>query len=311
MVSTLKAIRSILPSPNSIVAFESAARTGNFTVAARELNVTQAAVSRHIRKLEDHLGFEVFRRFGGRVELTAEGARLSRAVTTGLGHITSAVREISEQSRKPRLTIGTTLSFANFWLVPRLAAFQKEYPDMELRLVTTDTDLDLVKEGIDLAIKFGQGRWPDLRAHLLFKPSVMPVCSPALLGSRGSVRSLQDLTRLVLLDRENSGTFGITWEDWLKAANTGPATVDRRICFSNYNVMIAAAIAGQGVALGWDLLVKDLISRRLLVCPFNRKIRPGTSYFLVSPRSSSESPSCAVFRAWITAQAGLRRKAVG
>jgi DNA-binding transcriptional LysR family regulator len=167
------------------------------------------------------------------------------------------------------LAIGTTLAFANCWLVPSLESFRTAHPDIELRFVSADKELSAAGDGIDLEVKFGNGRWPRLDVVPLFKPIVFPVCSPSFLRVCGTLKSVSDLMGATLFDRENPGSFGMTWNDWLEDVGANSPAIRRQIFFSSYDVLMRAATAGQGIALGWDVLVGDLIDQRQLVCPLD------------------------------------------
>src|SRR5262244_2823471 len=155
----MKGLRTKLPPPNSILAFEAAARHQSFKLAARELNVTQAAVSRQIKTLEDHLGLAVFRRVRRAVQLTDEGRRLHDAVVAGLDHIAEIVAELQRSQARSHLTVATTLAFSSFWLIQRIPDFRARFPDIELRIIASDAELDMRAEGIDVGVRYGSGKW--------------------------------------------------------------------------------------------------------------------------------------------------------
>ena len=291
--------RTKLPPPNSIVAFEAAARFQNFTHAARELNVTQAAVSRQIRNLEYFLGFPAFARGNGRAQLTPEGRRLFDAVVVGLEHIAGTVQGLRRYPRKTHLTVASTISFASLWLIPRIATFRNEFPDIDLRFISSDAELDLNADAIDVAIRYGHGAWPGVSAVPLLKPEIFPVCSPALIKDGPPLRALSDLAAHTLLDREEAGSFGVSWTTWLTRVRAETGYVRRRVLFNNYDLLIRAAIEGQGVALGWSPLVSDLLKRKILIRPTASRMKPKESYHLVLPKGAPLNKNRDTFLKWI------------
>lgn len=303
-------LKNHLPPPNSIVAFEAAARHGSFTKAAEELGVTQAAISRQIRKIEDYLGKELFRPAGRGRELTDDGQSMFEAVTIGLAHVATAAMRIRERSSSPYLTIGMPLAFASLWLGPRIEDFRQAHADIDLRLMTDNRDIDPQEKNIDVAIRFGDGNWPHLRVVPLFQLRVMPVCSPEYLARRGPISSMTDLWSATLLDRDTRSEFSINWDQWFDLAGTHPPENVRRTIFDNYEVMIRAAGAGAGVALGVDLLVHDLIEKQFLVAPLDAAISWGRGYYLVMPNNREPSAQAALFADWLKAAAAEHSIAV-
>jgi len=296
-----------LPPPNSLVVFEAAARLGSYTAAARELGITLAAVSRHVDRIESHLGAAVFKPQGrGRV-LTLAGKDLHDAVTVGLEHIASAVARIRPPSQGRSLTIAAPLAFASLWLVPRMVAFRRQYPDIKFRFITADADLDPGEEGLALAVRYGHGNWPHLNVTPLLQPHVFPVCTPEFLQACEGLDSIDALLTQTLLDRETEDSFGIGWNTWLSRVGVSPHQVQNRITFNSYEIVLRAALAGHGVALGVDVLVEDLLQQGLLVAPLRDKVRWQEAYYLVSPRHASLSPELSLFSDWILGQAQQAR----
>jgi len=297
----MKGLRAKLPPPNSIIAFEAAARHQSFTLAARELNVTQAAVSRQIKTLEDHLGLAVFRRVRRRVQLTTEGKRLHEAVMAGLDHIAEIVTELQQLDAGPRLTVATTLAFASFWLIRRIPDFRARFPEIELRIITSDANLDVLAEGIDVAVRYGSGKWQGLSAARLFTAEVFPVCSRSLLDTI-SIRTPADLLNAPLLDLDASDKSWIDWADWLPEVGLDGRKLRRLLTFNNWPLLIQAAIDGQGIALGWTPYVNELLELGKLVRPIETVVRPANAYYLVTPLRG-EKPHSAAFSQWIREQA--------
>ena len=185
------ALHKTLPPTNSLVVFEAAARHMNFTRAARELDVTQSAVSRQIQLLEDHLGIALFQRQSRGLVLTREGERLHRAVAMGLEHIANVAADLRRNRGPGELTVATSVTFASYWLMARIAKFRAAHPEIELRLYASSPVYDLAAEGIDIAVRYGAGEWPGVEATRLFGDEIWPVCSPRYLEGRKAPADLR------------------------------------------------------------------------------------------------------------------------
>jgi LysR family glycine cleavage system transcriptional activator len=175
------ALRKHMPPTNALVVFEAAGRHMNFTRAAKELDVTQSAVSRQIQLLEEFLGLSVFQRQSRGLMLTPAGERLHRAVTMGLEHIANVSADLRRQRGPGELTIATSVAFASYWLMARIAKFRGLHPEVEIRLVAASPVYDLASEGVDIAVRYGAGEWPGVDAVRLFDNEIWPVCSPRYL----------------------------------------------------------------------------------------------------------------------------------
>lgn len=294
-------LKERLPPANSLIAFEAAARHGSFVGAARILAVTPAAVTRHIYRIEEYLGVSLFQPDGRGRALTDAGQQLFEAVTIGLEHIAGAASRIRQQEHSPSLTVAAPLAFASLWLMPRIVSFRRAHPNISMRFVTADADLDPSEEGISLAVRYGGGDWPNLRVKPLLQTNVFPVCSPHYLESCRNISTVEDLAGHTLLDRESGGdsTFSIGWTRWLNCFDNTPRQISDRIFFSSYEVIIRAALAGQGIALGVDVLVKDLLDQNLLVCPVPERVRWREAYYLVTPKNEPVTKPMRLFSDWL------------
>ena len=304
-------LKERLPPLGCIISFEAAAQSGSYSIAARRLQVTPPAVSRQIGKLESFLGVKVFRPFGRGRTLTSAGRDLYEAVTFSLEHIAATVAKIKQRNVSAPLTIAMPLAFASLWLIPRIASFRQKYPDIELRFVTADADLDPAEENISLAVRYGSGSWPHLAVTPLLRPHIFPVCSPEFLRVSGGLSSMDDLLRQTLLDREPEGSFGINWNSWLSSLKATPKRTPRRIFFNSYEIVIRAALAGQGVALGVDVLVNDLLQQKLLVSPPAARVRLKEAYYLVSPICEELTPEMKAFSSWLLDEVGAVARGQG
>lgn len=300
-------LRDRLPPANSIVAFEAAARLGSYSSAARELGVTPAAISRHIRLVDEYLGTPTFEVLGRGKSLTLQGRELFEAVSMSLEHIAGVGSKIRHRVTESSLKVATPLAFASMWLMPRLMSFRSLHPDIELRFITADTDLDPALEGISLAVRYGTGKWPHLDVTPLLNPQVFPVCSQEYLQGSRPLKTIDDLQNQTLLERISDGSFGVSWAAWLKAVEARPTKAPMYMFFNSYEVAIRAALAGQGIALGVDILVEDMLKQKLLVRPLDRSVAWKEGYFLVSPRGAGLTPEMEVFADWLTAQTASAR----
>lgn len=299
----MKALRSKLPPPNALVTFEAVARHLSFTRAAEELTVSQAATSRQVRVLEDHLGVALFDRARKRVRLTPPGQQLLDAVAMGLGHIATVAEGLRPERRSPALTVATSLAFSAFWLMPRLPAFHAAHPDLELRLSTSDSEADWYAEDVDVAVVFGPQVPSGWLAEALFGDQVIAVCRADYFGSREGPRSPGDLLdeTLLQIDLPYPSWFG--WPDWF-APNAVPLShALRGPRFNNYTIAIQAALDGQGLALGWRRLITPQLSDGRLVQVTSASVTPDGAYTLLIPESAREDRRIGAFHNWILGEA--------
>ncbi len=299
----MMSLRSKLPPPNSLVVFEAAARLLNFTRAAAELGVTQAAVSRQIRGLEEHLGVELFRRRPRALSLTPPGRRLQAATTMGLEHIASTAAALRQARGDAEVTVSTSVSFASYWLMSRIAKFRVAHPEAEIRLVASRPVANLAVAGIDLAVRYGRGDWPGVEAVHLMNNEVFPVCTPGYLEGRPTLERPGDLPGETLLHLIEHDRNWVTWEAWLKSQGVSERPARRGHEFDNYLGLIQAALDGQGIALGGGRLADDFIMRGALVRPIAAAMRSERGFYLLIPDDVPLSPPAALFRDWLLSEA--------
>jgi len=299
----MSALRNRLPTPSSLLAFEAAARRLSFTLAAKDLNVTQGAVSRQIAGLEAFLGCELFERRYRSLALTAAGRRLQGAVTLAFDHLLAVVEELRVAPPRPALTVATTSALAALWLMPRLPRFAEAHPEIELRLVAADHDPQFARDGIDLAILYGAGRWSGLSAQPLLDEAVFPVCSPLYLARGHRPRRVADLLQEELLHWQGRRRRWIGWQEWFRALDQPFGTLPSAGSFSSYTLLLQAAIGGQGIALGWRHLCDEPLRRGELVRPVDAVVRSGRGYWLVRPRDQRGSAALDALAGWIAAEA--------
>ena len=297
------ALRHTLPPMNSLVVFEAAARHRNFTRAADELTVTQSAVSRQIQLLEDHLGTTLFQRRSRGLELTTEGERLHRAVAMGLEHIANVAADIRRHRTPGELTIATSVTFASYWLMARLASFRAAHPETELRLVASSPVYDLTAAGIDLAVRYGDGEWPGVDAERLFDDEIWPICAPQYLERHGSLQRPADLLDHTLLHLAQFDRNWVTWDAFLSSFGVTGEPDQRGVTYDNYMVLIQSALRGEGIALCGRKLAEDFIAQGELVRPLDESLNSERGFYLLRPKDQPMSHAAREFRSWLLAEA--------
>jgi LysR family transcriptional regulator, glycine cleavage system transcriptional activator len=291
-----------LPSLHSLQVFDAAAQRLNFTAAARDLHVTQTAVSHQIRSLEAELGTALFRRTPRRLALTDAGqawASELRQIFLRLEQANQRLR-LRARSQRPIVALSTLPSFGTRWLVPRLGRFLALQPDVEVRVSATESLVDFELEPIDISIRFGSGRYPQLFKEKLSDDAWLAVCSPSFL-SRHRLRSPADLEHYSLLQDSHLEA----WPRWFAAQRKRPPEHPRYTRLTDSSMVVEAAIQGQGVALARRSLSLDELALGRLVLPFP-KVAPvptGLAYYLVGPRENFKRPEIAAFRRWIRQEA--------
>lgn len=296
-----------LPPLDFIQGFEAAARHLSFTKAADELALTQSAVSRQIKVLEDSLGVSLFERQHRALALTPSGETLYRVAVDVLGRMQTAVGAMRADKGTSQLSITTTTGFAALWLIPRLKRFTSSHPAVDVRISATDLPVNLDRELVDIAIRYGSKPAMPPEAIALFGEEILPVCSPALLGSNTlPLVTPGDLKHHALLHLDYPGMqkSWFDWGTWLTAQGIGDLKPARTLHFSQYDQMIHATIAGQGVALGRLPLVQELLRTRALVAPFERTVVGTRGYFILTSAHATEKVQAKAFIAWLLAEAG-------
>lgn len=273
--------------------FDAAARHLNLTRAADELCVTQAAVSQHIRNLEERLGKPLFRRLPRGLALTDEGHALWPAVAESFARIEHSLQQVAEPRPREVLTVGVVGTFAIGWLIPRLGQFQQQHPYIDLRLLTHNNRVDLAGEGLDAAVRFGDGAWQGTRAELLLRAPLTPMCTPALAQR---LRQPADLAGQTLLRSYRLQE----WESWFATLDQS-APLARGAMFDSSLTLAEAAAQGAGVALLPARMFQHLLQQGRLVRPFEQEVDTG-AYWLTHLRSRAPSAALKTFRQWLLAQ---------
>jgi len=296
--------RTLPPFP-AVRAFEAAARHLSFKRAAEELHVTQSAVSHQIKALEDFLGVALFRRGTRGVALTAAGRSYLPALGEALDKMASATERLRGDPARDTLSVKTTPAFASRWLLPRLDAFRRAHPSITIALSTAIDGVDFANEDIDVAVWYGYGDWPRLHSDSLLRSRLVPVCSPGLLRDGPVLRRPDDLRHYTLLHNAMSDD----WARWLRAAGAGLVDATRGPRFGDCNLMMQAAVEGQGVALAFEALVDADLAAGRLVEVFDVELLPDAWYYILVPPGGQARPKVAAFRDWLLHEAAGEERA--
>ena len=284
-----------LPSTQSLRAVEAFARHGTVWQAAEELNLTRSAVSHQLRILERELGFKLLNRVGTRVELTPRGRAYAEDVRKALGAIAeSAVRHAGDQL-SGTITISSTPGFASSWLCTNIGDFVGTYPDIDLKIVTPRRLDDTSTPDVDVFIAFGHEKQTGMKVELLKEVQFTPICTPAYLyrfGGLSSPRKLRDATLLHIFDPSD-------WETWFRETGHPEEDARRGITFMDMNLVFAATLASQGIAMGDMFVWRDALETGQLVQPFEYAVRSEKAYYLATPVGKLDHPPVAAFHNWI------------
>ena len=286
-----------LPPLNALKAFEAASRHLSFTKAAEDLFVTQAAVSHQIKALEDNLGIKLFRRKNRALLLTEEGQSYYLDIKDIFTSLSDATEKLLSKTATGALTVSSAPSFAIQWLVPRLAKFSELHPDIDVRIKAIDLDEGLLTDDVDIAIYYGRGNWPGIRADKLRNEYLIPVCSPGLLMGNKPLNSPEDLKYHTLLHDFSRKD----WKSWVRQVGVTSVNVNHGPIFSLSTLVLQAAIHSQGVALGYSVLARPEIEAGRLVCPFEQYLVSKNAYYIVCHQSQAELGKIKVFRDWMLA----------
>ena len=281
---------------NGLRAIETVARRGSLQKAADELAVSPSAVSQLINRTEKQLGRLVFDRTRTGLVPTEFGRQFSAKLSAGFRELAGAVA-LAEDAAENRLVVSIAPAFASRWLVPRLSRFYAAFPEILLRIDASTRLVDLDRSDIDLAIRMGDGKWPDVRAELLLDQKIFPVCTPAI-GAR--LKTIADLANEWVITDENSM---ISWERWFEQAGVAPVAPMQGARFTDPMLCLEAVIAGQGVMLASQLLAADALADGRLVAPFGITADSGLGYYVVTSAEKRPSRKVSAFKRWVEDEA--------
>jgi LysR family glycine cleavage system transcriptional activator len=288
-------MRRSLPPLNALRSFDAAARHQSFTRAAEELCVTQGAVSHQVKALEIQLGLQLFKRARNGLLITDAGRDYLAVVRDVFDRLELATDSLLQRQRSGTITVSTSPDFAAKWLVSRLGRFAEAYPEIDLKLAALMHRVDFAREDVDLAIRHGDGQWPELDAVNLTAEELFPVCSPSLMTSRGGLHNPEDVLRFSLLHLDDRRD----WGRWLEAAGAPGERLLQGPVLNHASMLIDAAIEGQGIALARTMLAASDLTAGRLVRPFQAAIPLRNTYWIVCPKATRALPKIVAFRDWL------------
>ncbi len=287
-------LRRMLPSSNALFVFEAAARCGSFTRAAAELNVTQPAVSRMLGRLETHLGVRLFDRSAAGIALTEDGRSLYRRIAEGFSGIEAAIREIeARRTGTETVTLSLSTAFTTHWLMPRINRLQKEFPSVDLRFQLIAGPLHGPVDDVDLGMRFVDGGDAQHETFLVMREIMLPICSPAYLERQKAANGADGNTIINLAGSDPD------WADAFEDLRIGPRST---LTFSDYAIVVQAALLGQGIALGWVTVSSHWLGTGALVPAARSLMRTGRLCQLVHSRARPMRTAVAEIRDWIIVQ---------
>lgn len=292
-----------LPPLNSLVAFEAAARHLSFTLAAQELNVTQGAISRQVRLLEDYLGKTLFERTTRAMHLSPTGSQYYDTVRESLLQLAQATGEIRHWRGAQQVTVVTSTAMASLWLLPKVAEFQRDNEEIDLRIIAYDHVKDFSRLDCDLALYYCRTPPQNMTITPLFSERVFPVCSPAYLAKHPNLHSLEQLAACTWLWLEDPQRDWIGWNEWYRRLGHKALEPRNRININSYAMLIQSALIGQGVALAWDNLVNTHLASGALVRPIEAELDTDAMFCLLEPQERGHArQSVQRFREWLLSE---------
>lgn len=286
--------RRRLPPLNPLRAFEATARHLSFTKAAEELSVTQGAVSRSVSTLEEYLGFPLFERLPGSLTIDRVNQQFAHAVTDAFARISDALDDLVEHRTHTILAVRAYTAFMIRWLIPHLPRFHLLHPEIEVRLIAANERVRFEHDFADVRIRYGHGKWRNVRSVLLLPDELMPVCSPQLLGSG---RSGPDALRSAPLLHHSMRRHD--WSDWLDSVGMRDLAPGKERYFEEASVMVEAALAGMGIAITQRAFVHEELRNGRLVMPFDHVLRRNAGYYATYQESGDKSPAVVAFCDWL------------
>ncbi|PVZ41180.1 LysR substrate-binding domain-containing protein [Pseudomonas sp. CC120222-01a] len=298
-VGKYKGYRRIIPSMTALLQFEAVARLRSFTQAASELGVTQAAVSKQIKLLEDNICAQLFYREHRGIRLSHEGQRLFDVISGSMQKIATVYDGIREGEAAQEIVLTTTAAFSQLRIMPRLTQLHVSVPGVQLRLATQLFVGELRNRDVDVVVRYGNGVWEDGRSEFLFNEEVFPVCAPLWLDRRGPVITLDELAEADLLDAEVTKEGWMTWQGWFKEQGVVSPKLHYSLRCNLYTDTIQAALHGHGVALGWGRLLDYFLDSGQLVRLTTFVVKPRDAYYIVVPHGRIETASTRALIEWL------------
>lgn len=292
-----------LPPLNALRAFEAAARHLSFTKAADELNVTQAAVSHQVKALEERLNIRLFKRLNRALMLTDDGQKYFPDLRDALDLISQSTDKLLKSDSNGVLTVSVMPSFASLWLVPRIQIFSRLYPDIDVRISADDRLTDFNLDHVDVAVRYGRGRWPGLHVEKIMEEEIFPVCSARYLEDHPELKTPNDLVGHTLLhDYAFADEAFLTWAYWIKHAQVKGIDPSRGPKFSHTHMVMQACMAGEGIAMGRSAMIKSDLDAGRFIRLFDFAVASDVAYYFVCPTSTIERFKNTAFRDWLLSE---------
>lgn len=301
--------RAALPRLDYLLTFEVAAELESFAAAAKELNVSESAISRKIRLLELHFNCALFVRGHRSVQLTDHGRKLLNGVAPALRTLERASEEMLTERQRSTVRMSATNSVSSLWLMPRLRKFQQSNRNITISLFSSDRDNECLAEHFDLTILRGEGRWPGYTAEKLFGETVFPVCAPGYQEGQPPLNAVADLPAQSLIEVSNNHTEWLNWKTWLAEKGIDQARVRLSTFVNTYPLAIQAAVDGLGIALGWGHLVDRHIQAGTLVRPLGPEhVRTQSGYYLLRRKGEASHAEADVVAQWLLNESAARKR---
>lgn len=297
-----QSLRRQVSSPGALFAFEATARLGSFGAAALEMNVTQPSISYQIKNLEKHLRTRLFERRGRLIALTEDGEILHKAIEKGFSEIQLGLAQIAHKASTNLVTLCVSSSAAAHFLLPRYPQLSAALPEIDLSLKIMSRDINPASENADFAIRLGRGNWNELQAWPLFDEVYFPLCAPDFFGDRRTKVSLDELKTRNLLFLKERFRVRDDWKVFFERAGSPMQQAHARMTFSDQQTLLQAAVAGQGVGLGWRGMTDGFINDGSLVNPTGHEVRTDRAFYLVAPKEIRLNQTAIRFRDWIVSQ---------
>ena len=300
----MQSLKRLLPSASALVVFEAAGRHENFSRAAEELAMTQAAVSYAIRALETQIGVPLFHRSHRAVALTETGARFHADVSAGLARIQKSAEQIRAKGREANVTLSASTAFASMWMLPRIPRLRQDLPDIDLRIQTSERDIDLMAENIPLGIRSAPpGAFPEYASHVLAWERIEAVIGPAYVDRFGMPQSDEEIVRHRLIHLEEPYRPCPDWGEWLRAIGLARPPLASGLLINDYVLVVQAVMQGQGIALGWKHLTDPLVEAGLLLRASGHVLETDSAFQILWPRDRPLPAAAAQVRDWLIANA--------
>ena len=301
----MRELRRLIHSPHHLFVFEVCGRLMSFTRAAEELGVSQPAVSLAIRQLEQAIGQDLFERRHRAIRLTDAGERFYNEVSMSFERLLQAAREVNRSPDADLVTLSISTAFANYWVMPRLTRLHQTHPGIDLRLQVVDKDVDLEHENVSLGIRRGRGGWMGYDSASIAREELFAVASPTYLAAHSRPKSIEDLLQHQFIHLEEPFRPRPRWRDWFEAFGVDFVDKGEGLRLNDYALVIQAAMAGEGIAMGWRHVTDSLVKKRLLVPVLPQSWKTGEEFHLIwSDRTELSEPAQQV-RDWIIEEARI------